>query len=1746
MNQTPYNYISQETLFSSGRTIIQRSTRQQDNITFILKKCAEESPTQAQLQRLSFSYDVAKKFDHPNILKVVDYFELGGVPTIVQEDTHSIDLRQYIKQQPDQRLSLDTFLIIAIQLADALSEIHHEQVIHKDLHPGNIIINPETQQVQIIDFGLASLLSREQPSLAAPERLEGILAYLSPEQTGRMNRAVDYRSDFYTLGITFYELLSGHVPFRAVDALGMVHAHIAKPHKPLSKVCPGFPPAISTLIDKLLNKIAEKRYQSAQGLKVDLEKCQQLLNSGNPQQSFPLGENDISDRFHVSQTLYGRKKEINTLLKHFHKVAKGSPQLFAVSGYSGIGKSVLVHEVHKPIAASNGLFLTGKFDQFQRNIPYSVFYQALKSWLMQMLSQPEKQLQAQRQRINKILGSNAWVLIDFMVEFKPLLGELPEVPKLGADETQNRFHVVFVKLITFIAEDRPLVLFIDDLQWADRGSLNLLPLLMREADCHLLIIVAYRDNEVDETHPAIQTLQAIKNDENNVSSLSLKPLSVNDVRQVLIDSLHRPAEEVQSLAVLVHNKTGGNPFFINEFLKTLYSEELLNFDLKQHRWLWDTQAITDKCITDNVVELMLGKMQKLPEETQQILRLASCIGSYFDIDMLAVVAEKDVTELNDALWPALKGGLLIQGGSGCQFLHDRMLQAAYESMEDTQRQKTHLKIGRLLNKLKKYHQQKGETYSTLQPISLFDIVEQLNKGRSLITDPSERLRLVELNQQAAEKAKAASVWDAVVRYSDIGIALLPKNSWQEQYQLSFDLYHAKAEGEYLCGRPDVSDLLYSELLFYTHDNLIKAEICATRVVENIGRGRWSLGIEIGLQGLAYLGVDLSGDPERVSAMLVQEQALFDMQTEHTSIHKIHQLPELSDPQWLTALQILFNLGVCALLLRNRDLMKLAALSGLNITLKSGQSDLVIAQLMLYAMILVRESQYQQATTLAIESKKLREHYSQPRELASSYNGLASYILYFSEPYKHCIALLQIGYEAGLENGEIARAVIGQGNALSLKFSKGDNLYTVQEYAEEFQMLCHRKTIFYPIGHNIMTMMTALRIPTVHGSEALDYKTLTQEHLDKIKGSVHEEMLIHCRVALAFWYGDNEKALTNCRLVTHKIGFSVGLCLSVDHTIYYGLLLLSQASGQGLESPEILTYCLAQMKKLAQFCPANFEHKYQLLLAEQGRSQNDSMEQVTEHYKKAIESAKENGFLQYQALGNELLGLYWQSKGLESAATAYLEQAVYLYKRWGCEARIVYLKKHYGCLLKFDEARDGTSESSAVSLTQSGDDSHSSPSSHAQSEDKSGLDFDSVMKSSQLISSELKLKQLALKVMQVITESAGAQTAALVLNTQNGPCVEARVSSLPDSSESLGLTMSPQLTGSQALDKCSDLPLSVISYVLRTDKIVNLDDIQGSKEFRNDPYLKVQPPESILCVPVDYRDNLIGVLYLENRLTTKAFTESRLNVIKMLLSQTAISIENARLFEEINTLNQRLEEKVEERTQQLSESNTALQIANEELKSFSYSVSHDLRSPLRSIRGFSQILLDEYSDKLDDMGASLLQRIMAGSSKMAELINGLLELSRVQSQDIDLKQVNLSKIAQEISNELNESQVDRPVKFICAEDMEVQGDARMLYSAMENLLNNAWKYSSKVMLPCVEFGFIKQQGRSVYFIKDNGAGFDMAHAHNLFGTFQRLHSENEFSGTGIGLATVKRIINKHKGEIWAEAEEGKGAIFYFTL
>jgi len=1770
----PSGFKISETLFKSTQTQVFRAISDNDHQSYILRTCGSSSSL-ADRSRLPFIADILNRFKHENIVKVVGFIDHPNQPWLVMEDVQAIDLKSYLGKFEDRQLPISDFLDLVIQLVDALSVVHHAQVIHKDLHPGNIVVNPETKRLQIIDFGLASLLTREQPVLASPENLEGILAYLSPEQTGRMNRALDYRTDFYTLGVVFYELLTGCLPFEADDALGMVYAHMAVKQQPAKDVRQDIAPALSNIIEKLLSKNAEDRYQSALGLKHDLCVCRESLSSGGIIKYFALCQYDVSDHFHIPQVLYGRENEVETLMMQFYRASAGQSQLMSVSGYSGIGKSALVHEVHKPIAAHNGLFISGKFVQLQQNIPYSALKVALRVWINQCLGLPDSELTTLRLSLLDALGDNAGVLIDFMDEFEGVLGALSPVKPLAAQESQARFYLVLRRFVSTVTKAQPWILFIDDVQWADRGTLNLLPELLNEELCRLYIIVAYRDNEVSENHPAIQMIEQAshqsKEGRSVVSQVSLKNLPKQQLTHLLMDTLHRSVEDIEPLAKLIQEKTKGNPFFTIEFLKTLYSQNLLNFDLKAGYWTWCFDEISAQSITDNVVELMLGKMETLPDYTQKILQVAACIGTQFDLETLAYVTNQDISDASYCLWPAIKEGLLIQEGGDwflgvmggheepiegqqlvteglhfspehscpsvlrvphCKFLHDRMLQAAYESIDELDRQEMHLNIGRLLYQ---FEQSKPRHKQD------FEIVEQLNHGIKLIAEPDEKLRLAELNLSAAGNALSASVWSASLQYSGYGLSLLSSDSWSNHFDLTLALKMLSAECHYLLGDLDASESIYDEVLLYVTEPLARAEIYATRLIQGIGAGNWRHGLAFGKMALECVGVKVPSEGDDLRVVLEQQQAelaVIDWTSRDLSPEK---LGSITGEARLIASRLLPNLGQVCFILGETDLHTFFFQRAMQLICKEGQSEFTPLILSCYGSLLALNESYQQAKEMSALAHAYIEQYPKARELSNAYNMLAGLVDCLFMPYQECIQSHQKGYEYGMDHGELARAAICKSNILFFKISLGEPLISIIDEATETAQIVERGAIFAPATFAALRVANALRYE--EGVHVFDDDKLSEAFLAKAKLGFHYSYLCNYRAQLAFWYGDYDIAIKHAEQAQDLLQDAPKFSFINDQFFQYALMLLvSQSKGDlSAKLQGDLSLCTQKLKTLAAFYPPNFAHKYILLRAEKARLHDGGLDVCMPLYEQAIAAAAEGGFRSYQALAHELYGYYLAGQGLERFSIIHIEDAFRLYQVWGCVPKLRALSERYS-FLQFDvQYQDSVSKSHGVGIDRV-DTSQSQVTSLTTSNSitkvrNAELDLDSIIKSTQAISGELAYEKLTEQVMKVIMENAGAQYGALLVGNEKGATIVALVDEQNIHAE--GFEHCP-------LHRSELVPQAIIGLTLRNQTLIKLNDAVHEGEYTADPYVRRKRPRSVLSIPVLYRDEMIGALYLENNLSVAAFTDSGLDTLRLLLSQAAISFENAKLFTEVNELNAGLEVKVKNRTEELNQAVQELELANKELETFSYSVSHDLRSPLRTMKGYSEILLEDHGGSLDPEAKFLLKKIAQGGEKMAELINGLLDLSRVQRQDVNRQQVSLSDMAEGIVCDLRERYPERNVTLELAQGLEVSGDKRMLFSLMENLLNNAWKYSGKKAQAKISFGSQVQDDKTVYFIKDNGAGFNMDYYNKLFVTFQRLHKGHDFEGTGVGLGTVKRIAEKHGGQIWAEAEVGKGATFYFTL
>ena len=933
-------YDIHEQLYKGKHSTIFRGMRSRDLQPVIIKIHSSEFPTDIDINKFKREYKIGKAFHDSHIVQYLDIEPYKHGLALILEDFGSVGLSSII---PGCGFGVAEFLEIAIQLADGVDAIHRENIIHRVINPHHIVINPATLHTKFIDFGVSSPLNNEIQSVVGPKRLEADLSYISPEQTGRMNRSMDYRTDFYSLGVTFYQLATGRLPFSDKNALTLIHAHIAKIPVPPGKVNTQIPDAISNIIMKMMEKNAENRYQTAYGLKLDLVDCKNQLEKSGEVINFPAGMHDLSDKFGIHQKLYGRDNEIKQLIDVFDLVSSGkkSSTLMLVYGYSGIGKSSLINEVHKSLVREGGYFISGKYDQFKRNIPYSSFIQAFQGLIRQLLAESDSRVEGWRSKILDALGENAQVIIDVIPEVEMMIGAQPPVPLLDAVENQNRFNRVFQNFSkVFSKKEHPLVIFLDDLQWADFPTLNLMKLMMTNPDfSYLFFIGAYRDNEVNEAHPLTRILSDLDK-VNPPSKISLKPLDFTSVNCLISDSLYCDQNKSMLLTKHVYDKTGGNPFFVSMFLKTLYQEDLIKFLLDKRQWFWDLGKIEAMDITDNVIDLMLSRIRKLPEETQYVLSLAACIGNIFNLKTLSLIHESSALDTLEKFWIAVKQGLIMpmeveykwveyaeteHQNAGFRFLHDRVQQAAYALIQPDNLPVLHLKIGWL------FLDSMGEDELDDK---IFEVVNHLNIGRRLITDIQEMERLAQLNLRAACKAKLSSAYEPALNYITIGIECLPKDSWSLNYDLTLEYYLQKGETEYLNSSWDKSIATFNEALTKVKTVLDRCSINEYKSTLYRMKNDLRTSLDIGVKALGELGIHIKAFPSE--AEVSDEIERINKLIKDKDMASFFNLPELESREKLSAMKLLRECFAPAYFLGSR-LISIIGIRMTEITINHGNS-----------------------------------------------------------------------------------------------------------------------------------------------------------------------------------------------------------------------------------------------------------------------------------------------------------------------------------------------------------------------------------------------------------------------------------------------------------------------------------------------------------------------------------------------------------------------------------------------------------------------------------------------------------------------------------------------------------------------------------------------------------------------------------------------------------------------------------------
>jgi PAS domain S-box-containing protein len=1426
---------------------------------------AAQHPTLDSLNRLTHEYELKDDLDDAWAARPVALTRYNDRMTLVLTDPGGAPVDRLLGRP----LDVPHFLRIAIPLAEALGQVHERGLIHKDIKPANILVDAASGGVWLTGFGIASRLPREHQAPAPPEVIAGTLAYMAPEQTGRMNRSVDSRSDLYALGVTLYEMLTGTLPFAAADPMEWVHCHIARRPAPPDERVAGLPGPLAAIVTKLLAKTAEDRYQTATGLASDLRRCLAEWQATGRIEPFPLGARDAPDRLLIPERLYGREREIDTLLASFDRVVDdGTPEFVLVSGYSGIGKSSVVNELHKVLVAPRGLFASGKFDQYKRDIPYTTLGQAFQSLVRSLLSQSEAELGRWRDSLSEALGPNGQLIVNLVPELEFVIGRQPPITDLPPQDAQNRFQMVFRRFLgVFARKEHPLALFLDDLQWLDAATLDLLEHLVTHPEVrHLLLVGAYRDNEVGPAHPLLRTLAAIRAVDARVHEIVLAPLERDDVGRLIADALHCEPERARPLAQLVHEKTGGNPFFAIQFFTTLAEEGLLAFDPAAPAWHWDINHIRAKSYTDNVVDLLAGKLKRFSAATQETLKQLACLGNVAEIATLSLVHGTTEEAMHAALWEAVHAGLVLRQESTFRFLHDRIQQAAYSLIPEQQRAEAHLRIGRLLA---------AHTPAEKREEAIFEIVNQLNRGAALVTSRDEREQLAELNLLAGQRAKATTAYASALTYLTAGTALLPEDSWERRHELSFALELNRGECEFLTGALAEAEQRLAALSRRAANTVERATVACLRMDLYTTLDQSSRAVVVGLDYLGHLGIDWSPRPTEEEAR--GEYQRIWSQLGSRAIEALIEVPLMSDPASLATMDVLMKIMVPALY-TDANLTALVTCRVVNLSLERGNCDASCAAYAFLGIIAGhRFGDYQAAYRFGQLGYDLVEGRGLTRFRARIYMDFGNIVLPWTKHVRAGRDLVRRAFEVANRTGDLTYASYC-GNELNTNLlAAGDPLAEVEREANQ-GLAFAQKARFGFVVDCIATQLGLIR--TLRGLTptfgSFDDAQFDELRIERRFSENPDLAFVECwywvrKLQARFFAGDYASALEASSRAQRLLWTSPSHFEKAEYVFYSALSRAASCdaapAGRRRQHVEDLATHHRQLQLWAANCPDNFENRATLVGAELARIEGRELD-AERLYEQAIRSARANGFIHNEALANELASRFYAARGFEKIARVYLQDARYGYLLWGADGKVRQLEQLHPRL------RDSPVPASATTTI------------GAPVEQ---LDVGTVLKAAQAVSGEIVLGELIKTLLRIAVEHAGAERGLLILFPGDEPRIAAEATTGRGRVE---------VTLRQAAVSPAELPESVLHTVIRTRESVILDDASAQNPFSADEYLCQKPARSVLCLPLVKQSKLIGVLYLENNLASHVFTPARISVLELLESQAAISLENARLYNDL--------------------------------------------------------------------------------------------------------------------------------------------------------------------------------------------------------------------------------------------------------
>lgn len=1831
-------YKEIESLYESAKTIVLRCDCRKRNKRVVLKIIKNSGPNQLQISRFKREYEIGSSLDNEGIVNVLSFEEYKGTHAIVMEDIGADSLIRIAKKR---KLSTKVKIKIASKLSKHIAYIHNQKIIHMDINPSNIIWNPKTDKLQIIDFGISTNLQYEKRDIISPNVLEGTLPYISPEQTGRMNRYVDYRTDLYSLGVTLYELFSGQLPFVSEDPLKLIHSHIARRPKDPRDISNDVPLFINDIILELLSKDPEDRYQNAAGVVADLDQCLSAIESGQQIENFDIGKKDSTARFIIPQRLYGRKKELKTIIETLKRVAQGSgAELLLLAGGSGVGKTCLASEIAKHTSITKTIYIHGKFEK-GRKTPYSALKSAFGDLLRQKLSEPHEAIERWKNQIIAEAGDNAQALIDLMPEIEHLIGKQPQLAPLPAKETENRnIHVYQNFILTCGAKNSPLVLFIDDLQWSDLPTIIFIEkLLVNNQEGKLLVVGAYRDNEITSEHHLKGFLEKLNKESIKINKITLKPLTAQDITHIIRDIIKVEDIETKEIANMLLSASKGVPFQIKQLLYNLHQENLICFNYKSHIWEYDKHGIMKNTMTENNIVNVMAQFEGLKIEQKRLITIAACLGNIFDLETIAFIEGESPSEMASLLEPMVSRNIIYPSSNYkyikfdeslevvYYFTHDRIWQAAYSLINRDENKELHHKIGKSF--LLKYKEGSG--------ISIFDVVNHFNRASEKAHDKEQIARL---NYEAGKKAKETAAWKSSLEYFMHSIDLFDEGLWEQQYILALSLYIEAAESAYLVGEFDHAKSLINTCLENASTDLDKCKAYKIRIDSLIAQGRHPESVQMGLDVLSMLNVSYPKRTGKLVKLLHVVKTYYRLKRK--KIKNLKHIKNIEDERLQEACRIMMTIMSSAYISGSPYYIFLITML-VNIFIKKGYHAQAPYGCVCFAYVVcavIRDYDFSyELGKIAVElSEREQSKFTKSKVVYVSNAG----VFPWKQHYKELVPIVNEHYKIAKDIGDIEFSGFNLYCYSYLNYLIGTDLIKVDRMMTKYSKTVGRLDTVYNyfrVYHQtVQNLMGKSEKPHIldgnilSEDDLIDYFTDTGNVIGLFE--VYSNKLILC-----YLFGNideakrlidiNERLLKEA-LAKHNVPI---VCFYQALTIYAIYSKCSRAEKK--RYGRLLKKKMARMATWAKFSPDNFRCKYYLMKAESNRV-SENNEAAKRYYNMAIEQAKKGGFINEAALCHEIAARFYLEIGKQSHHKKHIIKAHDFYMAWGANAKINALEEDNPDIFKTaSEVLLYTIFPTATITTESMDVAY--------------IDLLTAMKCSQLISSKMDIKKLLEALITISVENAGAERGCLITQHGQNFVVQAH--------ERMGerIRVGEKLTNEQ-------ISMSSINYVQNTRQPLLLGEAHTEVGFSDDLYIESNKIKSLLCLPFIHKEKILGYLYLENNQAAMVFNEERIKILQIIASQAVVSIENANLYGMVarsekryrsifenaqdgifqispeghlitsnNSLikmffpddkhridrdspvsvsqyfddERQLKEVLsalksegyinnyeanirvsgdkilrcilnvqaisgedgqilyyegnikditeQKRVQELTLKTQAAEAKAQARSNFMASMSHDIRTPINTILGFSELLQENLPD--DPILNEYIGNISTSGKLLLSIVNEILDFSKIESGKIKLncRPVTILSLFEDIMAQFDEKVREKGLEFnlntdLYFKDLCVNLDEVKLKQVIINIIENAYKYTDRGFINIV----VKKNdvdGDTLdmsVIVEDSGPG--IIDKEKIFNEFEQIQPSPDklIDGAGLGLAIVKKLVAFMNGEISIESEKEKGTRFEVRL